>query len=452
MKIVILVGGLTGFLGAVLALGIARAPAAELAWVVAPLCSVPLGAIATWLALRVAEERLVERLASSCGADDDGDGPALPLERARRGGIDGLVLNLGQALYRLGLANAELQEMERRAHALLAVEGPLVDANHVAAGRTSVAAVLDEVGRTAEHVLRHADAAVDGNEQSIRLAFEQHAAVNPASALGELLSGETERIAQDVAGLRELGEHGRQSAAQALDKVVQAVQGMARLRAFVESNGRKVRRHGDRSVEIGAIAELIVSISRRTDTLALNATIESVRAGVHGRGFAIVAEEIRKLAERTSDAVREIGALVEAIQAETHDSLRSLEEEQVEVSQEIERLAEVRSDLERIVDTLTNSTRSAAGIAQAAGDQVESAQEMTLAVGRIAETTRAAHGRSVQVRDQLKALAQLSDRLRRLSVLDASRPPRTAIPLGTGPASRAAYSDRSHVSAESPSC
>ncbi|MDR3632475.1 MAG: methyl-accepting chemotaxis protein [Isosphaeraceae bacterium] len=453
MKIVILIGGLTGFLGAILTLGIARAPATDWAWVLGPLLATPLGALATWLGLRIAEERLVDRLSACFAGGVDGEGPGVfPLERARRGGIDGLVLNLGQALYRLGRVNAELQEVERQARSALAAEGGAVDTNHNAAGRPWVSAVLDEVGMTAERVLHLADAVVDHNDQSIRLAFEQHEAVTPASALGELLAGETGRIAKEASALRDLGEQGRLTAVQGLGQVVQAIQGMARLRAFVESNGRKVRRHGDRSVEIGSIAELIVSISRRTDTLALNATIESVRAGVHGRGFAIVAEEIRKLAERTSDAVREIGALVEAIQAETHDSLRSLEEEQVEVGLEMERLAAVRAVLERMVETLTNSTRAAAGIAQAAGDQVESAQEMTFTVGRVAETTRSAHGRSVQVREQLKVLAQLSERLRRLGGLDASGPPRTAIPLGAGASSKAAYQDRRHYSAESSSC
>src|SRR5205807_3612596 len=101
-------------------------------------------------------------------------------------------------------------------------------------------------------------------------------------------------------------------------------------------------------VEIGTIVELIRGISSRTDMLALNATIESVRAGEHGRGFAVVAEEIRKLAERTAGATREIGTLVEAIQADTYESIRALGEEQSEMDQEVQRVREAGTALERI--------------------------------------------------------------------------------------------------------
>ena len=124
--------------------------------------------------------------------------------------------------------------------------------------------------------------------------------------------------------------------------------GMDRLRAHAEANARKARRLGERSVEIGAIVELIGGISSRTDMLALNATIESVRAGEHGRGFAVVAEEIRKLAERAAGATREIGTLVEAIQADTHESIRALAEEQAEMEQEVASVREAGAALERI--------------------------------------------------------------------------------------------------------
>ena len=126
-------------------------------------------------------------------------------------------------------------------------------------------------------------------------------------------------------------ERARHEAHQGLDQVHSVIEGMDRLLTRIEANGRKVRRLEDRSTEIGVIVDLIRGISSRTDMLALNATIESIRAGEHGRGFAVIAEEIRKLAERTAGATREIGTLVEAIQADAQESIRALGEEQAQM-------------------------------------------------------------------------------------------------------------------------
>jgi hypothetical protein len=115
---------------------------------------------------------------------------------------------------------------------------------------------------------------------------------------------------------------------------------------------------------IGAIVELIRGISSRTDMLALNATIESTRAGEHGRGFAVVAEEIRELAERTAAATRELGTLVEAIQADSHESIRALSEEQTQMDQELHRVRAAGTALERISAVAERSACLVEGISR----------------------------------------------------------------------------------------
>ena len=159
------------------------------------------------------------------------------------------------------------------------------------------------------------------------------------------------------------------------------------------------RRLGDRSVEIGTIVELIRGISSRTDMLALNATIESVRAGEHGRGFAVVAEEIRKLAERTAAATREIGTLVEAIQADTHESIRALGEEQTEMEQESERVRETGSALERISQVAEHSARLVEGISRSTNDQVLATQDLVRAMQRISEVSHQTLERTTRSRE-----------------------------------------------------
>ena len=183
------------------------------------------------------------------------------------------------------------------------------------------------------------------------------------------ISDRIDRISQNADDAAKACENVRHEARRGLDQVHTVIEGMDRLRSRVDVNRRKASRLGDRSVEIGTIVELISGISGRTDMLALNATIESVRAGEHGRGFAVIAEEIRKLAERTADATREIGTLVEAIQVDTHESIQALGEEQTEMEQEARRVHEAGSALDRISAVAEHSARLVDGISRSANDQ-----------------------------------------------------------------------------------
>ncbi len=178
--------------------------------------------------------------------------------------------------------------------------------------------------------------------------------------------------------------------------------GIDRLLTRIEANGRKVRRLEDRSTEIGVIVEMIRGISSRTDMLAFNATIESIRAGEHGRGFAVVAEEIRKLAERTAVATLEIGTIVEAIQADTQESIRALSEEQAEMQHESQRAHQAGSALERISQVAEQSARLVEGISRSTNDQVLTTRELVRAMQRVSNVTSQTQERTTQARTFIK--------------------------------------------------
>jgi twitching motility protein PilJ len=123
-------------------------------------------------------------------------------------------------------------------------------------------------------------------------------------------------------------EVARQSVAAAEEgakAVGDAIKGMNEIREQIQETSKRIKRLGESSQEIGEITELISDITEQTNVLALNAAIQAASAGEAGRGFSVVAEEVQRLAERSGEATKQIGALVRTIQTDTHDAVAAME-------------------------------------------------------------------------------------------------------------------------------
>ena len=289
---------------------------------------------------------------------------------------------------------------------------------------------LDRFRRTTAQINRDLSALDEANERVASGAHDQSEAVSRTAISVEALSDRIDRITQNSGEAADACELAHQEAQQGLEQVQNVIEGMDRLLNRIEANGRKIRRLEDRSSEIGVIVELIRGISNRTDMLALNATIESIRAGEHGRGFAIIADEIRKLAERTAAATREIGTLVEAIQADTQESIRGLSEEQAETQRESQRVRETGSSLARISQVVEKSARLVEGISRSTNDQFRTTQDLVRAMQRISDVTQQTQERTSQARAFIGALNRSCEPWQRLAAVD---------PVPDGGASGAAW-------------
>jgi twitching motility protein PilJ len=398
-------GAGAGASSAVLALGATASLDRTFGGVLAVLAGAGLGAAGFRFAADAINRRVIAHLIHLDTAR--GDLITAPPEPLQLDGFDDAVDALRQTLARASRLQAESDAIERLVRTFqTAVQGSSEPALLPSDGRLVRVGLPDLLQRFAGLLVRCAAALEEVNDRMASGAADQSDAVARTTTTVEALSEKIDRISQHAEDAAEACEKSRREACRGLEQVHSVIEGMDRLRAQVETNGRKARRLGDRSLEIGTIVELIRGISSRTDMLALNATIESVRAGEHGRGFAVVAEEIRKLAERTAAAAREIGTLVEAIQADTHESIRAMSEEQTQMEQESQRVREAGSALERISEVAEYSARLVEGISRSSNDQVMATQELVRSMQRISEVSHRTTEGTTQARTLIGQLSR----------------------------------------------
>src|SRR5438270_2769104 len=167
------------------------------------------------------------------------------------------------------------------------------------------------------------------------------------------------------------------AAEQGATAVQNAIKGMHEIREQIQETSKRIKRLGESSQEIGEITELISDITEQTNVLALNAAIQAASAGEAGRGFAVVAEEVQRLAERSAEATKQIGALVKAIQTDTHDAVAAMEkstEGVVKGAQLSDAAGAALGEIEQATRELSQLVQS---IAVSTEMQVEIAREVT---------------------------------------------------------------------------
>lgn len=155
------------------------------------------------------------------------------------------------------------------------------------------------------------------------------------------------------------------------ETVDRTITGMNTLREQIQDTSKRMKRLGESSQEIGNITELINDIAEQTNTLALNASIQAAMAGEAGRGFAVVADEVQRLAERATNATRQIENLVKTIQADTNEAIVSMERSTSnvvsgastaeEAGQALSQIEQASTQLAQLIDEIARSVRSRAG-------------------------------------------------------------------------------------------
>lgn len=250
---------------------------------------------------------------------------------------------------------------------------------------------IEQATASNENINQNADSASLGCEQNLRYIEHTNTTVANISDALESISSKTQKlseISQDTSAATEENE-----------KIIdQAISYMEEIELSTKQNKNIINRLSLRSKEIGRIIDIITGITEQTNLLALNAAIESARAGVHGKGFAVVSNEIRQLAEKSSTAAKDISHLVSQIQEDTTKTVNSIDQSSATIKSGIDLVKNVGESFEKLKNLQESSNQKIREITKSSNQTSKYGRE----IAEVISNTKSITSKSLE---QIKSIA-----------------------------------------------
>ena len=267
-----------------------------------------------------------------------------------------------------------------------------------------------EMVASMEEVSRHADSLFTSVEETASATHQMVASINEVDQnvvyLTNFVTDTSSSMVEMSASIAEVEANAAKSydvalsvadaAESGMKAVRETIEGMEQIRQAVTQSNSVIARLGDRSVAIGKILNVIDDVAEQTNLLALNAAILAAQAGEYGKGFSVVAAEIRELSERTASSTREIGSLIRSVQDEVQNALQSMTTGTKLVEQGVELTHEAGKALNNILDSASKASAMGKEIAAATREQAQGSETVTRSVERLQEMVKGINSATTQ--------------------------------------------------------
>lgn len=279
----------------------------------------------------------------------------------------------------------------------------------VALGTTQQSEEVSKTSGSVEQMGRAIEGVAKGAQEQAKAISKASQVTSRINASIEQVAANAQVVARDSADAARFSRNGAQT-------VKETILGMESIRSKVGLSASKVEEMGNRSGEIGVIVETIEDIASQTNLLALNAAIEAARAGEQGKGFAVVADEVRKLAERSSLATKEIATLIKGIQATVNEAIAAMKESASEVEAGVTRansageaLDNILSAAESVYKQAEDAGKAAAQVSAAATELVESVDAVSAVIEENTAATEEMAANSSELTQAVENIASVSE-------------------------------------------
>ena len=244
-----------------------------------------------------------------------------------------------------------------------------------------IIAAVEQMGRATKD-------AEDISKGLLDAAQVQAREIQGAGEAVELMTKSIKEVDSSAARSAEVARRTLMVTEQGAQAVRNTISGMDGIREQIQDTSKRIKRLGESSQEIGEIVDLISDITEQTNVLALNAAIQAASAGEAGRGFSVVAEEVQRLAERSGEATKQIGALVKTIQGDTHDAVAAMEKSTLGVvegaklsdmaGQSLREIEQVSNELATLINSISASTQMQTDMANEVANVMQDILKITV--------------------------------------------------------------------------